>query len=462
MTRPSPGLHASWRALAGVGVLAFALRVGYVALGACRPGSSLTPDGVGYVIEARNLAEHGVFSTVEKPPFAPDTVRTPGYPLFLALFCTSKGCPDLCAANLGQALLGAIAVLLCSAAALVLFRRPAVAGFAGLLLAFDLGSIFHGALTLTEIPFQCAFWLAFFALACAARLGAARAPLKLWLAGGVLVGAAALVRPIGLFYAPFAGAALFLGGGRPERPLIWRAALAVVVGSCVLPLLWAARNWTQAGAFTVTTLPARDMGRMRAAAVESQLTGMPFGDAAREIEREMAEAHGAPFASVEEEAEFAKRWGTRFVVSHPVAAAEVAAKDVVRVLGGHGLEIPCWQVYGDPRCDPLNPPPQGPAGSGTRALLSRHRGLRPFFVGYELYLIALYLLAVFGAVKAWRLDERVELGLALSPIVYFLLTSAGAMAYHRFRVALMPAVCVLAARGAAEIPLRRRRAGRQL
>lgn len=43
-----------------------------------------SPDGGEYYRLARNLAERGVFSQGEGPPFAPDTWRTPGYPLFLA------------------------------------------------------------------------------------------------------------------------------------------------------------------------------------------------------------------------------------------------------------------------------------------------------------------------------------------------------------------------------------------
>lgn len=449
----------SWRALAALGLLAFAARAGYVALGACRPGAAITPDSVGYVQLAANLVERHAFSQAAQAPFAPDTIRTPAYPLFLALFCRSKqACPDVCGVLLGQAMLGALAVLLCAAAALVLFGRPGLAVLAGVLLAVDLGSIFHAALVLSDVPFQLAFLAGFFALACGLRLGLERAPVSVWGAAGLLLGAAALVRPIGLFYAPFAGAALWLEG-RPKRSkAALRAAFVVLAGSCVLPGLWAARNGLETGDWTVTSLPARDMARQRAAAVLSQMTGEPFGQASADVMKRMEAAHGGPFSSVEEQAEFGGRWGTLFVLSHPVAAAEVAAKDAVRMLGGHGLEIPCWQVWADPVCDPLHPPAaSGPAGSGTRYLLRAHPALRPVFAGYELYLVLLYAFAALGLSRAWRSGERGELALVLSPIVYFLLTSVGALAYHRFRLPFLPLVCILAARGAADVRLLPRR-----
>ncbi len=40
---------------------------------------------------ARNLVEHGAFSQAEEPPFAPDTWRTPGYPIFVAMLMLVVG-----------------------------------------------------------------------------------------------------------------------------------------------------------------------------------------------------------------------------------------------------------------------------------------------------------------------------------------------------------------------------------
>src|SRR3989344_9578370 len=42
-------------------------------------------DSPGYMLLAKNLVEHGVFSLSDAPPYIPSNIRTPGYPLFLAL-----------------------------------------------------------------------------------------------------------------------------------------------------------------------------------------------------------------------------------------------------------------------------------------------------------------------------------------------------------------------------------------
>src|SRR5689334_22967433 len=46
----------------------------------------LTGDAVQYDAISRNLLFHGAFSTAQHAPYDADVLRTPGYPLFLALF----------------------------------------------------------------------------------------------------------------------------------------------------------------------------------------------------------------------------------------------------------------------------------------------------------------------------------------------------------------------------------------
>ena len=60
---------------------------------------------------ARSLVEHGAFSQSEAPPFAPDTWRTPGYPLFLAAIMLVVGKSPV-ALVLAQQVLAMINVLL--------------------------------------------------------------------------------------------------------------------------------------------------------------------------------------------------------------------------------------------------------------------------------------------------------------------------------------------------------------
>jgi len=67
--------------LAGVGTLIFA----HQRTGSMDGYAFSSLDGREYYQLAMNLAHHGSFSQSESPPFDPDTWRTPGYPLFLAL-----------------------------------------------------------------------------------------------------------------------------------------------------------------------------------------------------------------------------------------------------------------------------------------------------------------------------------------------------------------------------------------
>src|SRR5262249_47697648 len=60
----------------------------FIVLGLLRVGNMpiFCCDGPAYEQTATNLVEHGSISTASSPPFWPTVERTPGYPLFLAIF----------------------------------------------------------------------------------------------------------------------------------------------------------------------------------------------------------------------------------------------------------------------------------------------------------------------------------------------------------------------------------------
>ena len=75
------------------------------------PRKFYTYDSQGYELRALNLLRHGVFSSDERAPFAPDLRRTPIYPAFVAAVYAVVGQrPD--AVALLQIVLGSLAALL--------------------------------------------------------------------------------------------------------------------------------------------------------------------------------------------------------------------------------------------------------------------------------------------------------------------------------------------------------------
>lgn len=404
------------------------------------------PDTNDYAPLARSLVLRQRFSKSEQEPYVAETFRTPGYPAFLALFCPdAEACPSERAAVWAQAAVGALACVLLSLCAFLLFGDALAATAAGLGLAVDLVTVLHTGLLLTETLFTSVFVAGLLALAWAWRGGPERAG-RAFLAG-LAFGLAALIRPAGLYFFLFGGAALALAwAGRPRRA----AALALFVcGATLIPTAWCWRNFHATGRFTFTPIQGLNIAYMRAAGVEMRLAGVGYDDAVRRVKTRIEAEHGGPFADEKDEAAFAQRWSLRFLARHALTYAEVMAADTIKMLGGHGLEIVSWTVLRDPDDDPQSPKPPKPTGglSGTRDLVSRHPGLAPVLLLYGAFLVATYGLALGGFLTALTRKEAGPAILALAPILYFVAISAGALAYYRLRIPLMPAVFLLAGRG---------------
>ena len=225
-----PG-RARFIALAcALGLLGFALREVYL-FGAVVPSPG-GGDSIDYWNYAWNLVNHGVFSA--QPASAavpvPDSWRSPGYPVLLAL-CQWLGGEHALAWTLQlQVLLGSLLV----PASIALGRQwlsRNLSLFAGLLVATWPHLVVFSTLVLSEVPFALALVLALLALARAEASDSAR----LALLAGLLAGAAALVNPVFLLFPPVAAGVLFLRRGRRLAGGYLLAYLLLVGG-------WALRN----------------------------------------------------------------------------------------------------------------------------------------------------------------------------------------------------------------------------
>ena len=108
------------------------------------------------------------------------------------------------------------------------------------------------------------------------------------------------------------------------------------------------------------------------------------------------------------------------------------------------------------RDDPMSPRPPSGGLTGTRDLLHRHPGLWPALGVSLSWLLAVYFLAALGFLAAVAGGQAAPAALAAAPIAYYVLVSAGALAYYRLRLPLVPAVFLLAGRGWAALGRRQR------
>jgi 4-amino-4-deoxy-L-arabinose transferase-like glycosyltransferase len=220
--------------LAGIGLLAFILRWYYVTHAIV--DTPVRGDAIEYYCYAWNLIHHGVFS-LARPDAAQvvsDSFRDPGYPVFLAAWIGALGAfaewyPRLL---IGQALLGAVTVVLLMSAARHWLPTRWIAG-TGVLMAIWPHSITIAGYILSEtlFGFLCALALC--------MLGVALRRSRTWsmAVAGLLFGVAALTNAVAIPLAPVLALLLWLHKLVPAR-----MSAALALAALLLPFAWGLRS----------------------------------------------------------------------------------------------------------------------------------------------------------------------------------------------------------------------------
>ncbi len=199
------------------------------------------PDANHYVQLGRNVLLLGIYSRQAEPPYVPDMVRTPVYPLF-------AGGLDLLAGPwliyLSQAFLQAGSCLLLFLIIRSLFGERA-AFWGSLILASDLMLVIYNFEAMSEPLFN---FLVLASIACltpslVSLIRAAHVWIGSTFLGGVLLGLAILTRPAGLYLPVVLCAGLLTLGCKSKRfGATLACLLAFLTGVVPLPALWIARN----------------------------------------------------------------------------------------------------------------------------------------------------------------------------------------------------------------------------
>lgn len=207
---------------------------------------------------ALNLTHHGVYSrderglTQEYAKIEPDAVRSPGYPLYLSLFMGAESVGVFIARVLfSQTIMSTLTVVV----AFFMYRRFLNlfwSASATLLTALCPHLIVVNTYLLTEALF--AFLIVLSGLAFCRIADRHSWPNAAVL--GILIGAAALVRP-SLIYFPFCAAAFLLLTVKKRKGA--QLAVSVLMGFFVMVGPWYARNLVSLGIFTDKTLSVGSM-----------------------------------------------------------------------------------------------------------------------------------------------------------------------------------------------------------
>lgn len=150
-------------------------------------------DAAGYELLAVNLLEHKVFSLSENPPYQPDLLRTPLYPLCISGIYSIFGHRPRIIIIL-QMSISALTALLVYVIGRKIYPRIAFPG--AILFGLSLNSAFYSTMLLTEVLFTFLLIAGIFLLV---RSLDSDSPLTT-LFSGFLFGLSTLTRPIGLYF----------------------------------------------------------------------------------------------------------------------------------------------------------------------------------------------------------------------------------------------------------------------
>ncbi len=234
--------------LLGCGVLAGGLSLGVARqrTGSIDGWAFRSRDAGEYHQLAVNLARHGVFSQSVAAPWVADTWRTPGYPLFLAIFCALLGAAPAALIVIQQILAAGNVLLLFEGARPALGSRRALA--VALLFACAPYHHFYSLWLLATTLFVTALLAGW----CVWQR-ALRTRRGVWFVlTGVCCGITVLIRPVGLLLPAGVGLAV-LGIRCGSR---WRRVAAcglILAGTAATLAPWVVRNRAVAGHWALSS-----------------------------------------------------------------------------------------------------------------------------------------------------------------------------------------------------------------
>ncbi len=395
-------------------------------------------DTLSYIEPAQSMLERGDFSTQG----APETIRTPGYPLFLlpGLVLHSVELVTI----VFQIIASAFLIYFVYASAGLLTGQPKAAHLAALLIACEPSSIIWTSIVQTESLF--AALLMGCILCCMRYIRRSR-----WqdvLVGGALLTAAIYVRPAAYFL-PVVLALFWAVKGIIGRSLdrVVAAQILVFLAACyALVGLWQVRNGFVSGYWGFSAVSENNLYFFAATTVMAQVHDRPY----EEQRRLMIEDAAKDFSrngqtgqtSDKELRRYRSAKAVEILMRHPFQYAKVVCLSALWTMGGPGVG-PWLEVFRVVPGDRVHRATEDDKFYYIRrAQWSRWASV---FLGG---LLGLYWLAgAIGAIRAFH-DHKWELLLLLLVMAYFVLSPALlCIGYSRFRHPVMPILSILAGYG---------------
>jgi 4-amino-4-deoxy-L-arabinose transferase-like glycosyltransferase len=390
------------------------------------------------------LLQTGTFSTSPEN-LEPQTVRTPGYPIFLALVFGLVG--------ENQTVVLAVQILFSLGTIAIVYRigcelwNSKIGLIAAILLAFDMNSIGFSLILLTETLFT--FFLSAFlaAIAYFLDLGAPvvenrKKHLAAAFLAGLFLSVATHIRPITYYLIPVMLAVWIIWGlfkKWDRRPLIasW---LAFSVPIFLLVGGWQVRNYIQTGSSQFSAIESINMINYRAAMVISERDGISRDEAIHEITEEY---------HLDQNPGWNETWrkvGIGILLENPAISLKQYVQSLADIFIGPGSETLANLVgMGIKTSSPLGDLLRLSPGEYVERWIYPHPFYFSVFVVSMLHMLLIYLgVAIWLLQAVSKRSKTIGQVFLFGVVVYLALVSAGPEAYYRFRVPIAPILVLLA------------------
>jgi hypothetical protein len=426
-----------------VGIL---LRVALMSAAYLLTGTKIMTQGdtASYLVPGNNLILHGSYTTAGLP----EIDRTPGYPLFAAL--SGMLSDNVLTTVLAQIALSLFTLLLVDRIARKTFSNQQAGRIAAWLYAVEPVSIVYTARILPETLFT------FLLLAVIERLVAffRGGRLTTLAIAAILLASATYVRPIS-YYLVFLLAMALAVYQIKRNASWWKAPCILLIGTLPLIGLWQVRNKLETGYSGFSSIVEKNLYFYQSAEVSAEVEHIPLGEEQKHLgypnETSYLVAHPEqrdwpPVKRLQ----YMKSQSLGILSAHPVlylrthitgvgiVAFTPCAADLLQLLGAFpsNASMPHRVVN------------EGIFTAIRRIVLS-HPWQAAIMVVMEAFLLLLYRCAIRGSFygQGNKAIVLTLIGIAL----YLLFISGGAQAVGRYRLPVMPELCILAA-GALCVP----------
>jgi hypothetical protein len=386
---------------------------------------------------ALNLLQHGTFSQSPQAPYEPEVLRTPAYPLMLAGVYGIFGIQPVIIVFL-QIALSVVTIFIGFKIAALLFHERAGL-LTALLLAADPVSAYHTQVLLTETAFTTSVSLCLLLF-----LHALIDPSRWhWSVGAsICLALATYIRPTS-YYLGFIFPLIFftmtfptIGWRRAAKSaLMFFSLYAVLTGG------WQLHNYVQTGSIEFSQMKNRYLFVAKAAAIVATLDDLSIEDAQQHLAAEHFQSispdlrAASPTRFFESQGKFA----VAIILEHPALFLWTTLKGVIASLFGPSN---LSHLFGLDSVELRQSLIKGDFSRFPYTHWAMAFGSWIYGIGF---LIILYLGILLLFVRGSFFSQG--MALLLFTVLYVLFLSSGPEAYSRFRLPIMPVLCVMAAAG---------------